>query len=110
MRTAAGRKAETHVLGESDVDGIEGHDQIFGAIHLLEGRDDSGFATRRAQESAKDHDGLKRNAPSNLPNEVLVGSRVVYSHSLLVDQGHLVHVDRRGVSSLVSHLTGIGGK
>lgn len=54
--------------GESEVDGVEGYDEIFGIVYLFKGIDDTRLT-------------------SDIPSELLVWHAVSRAHSLLVDDG-----------------------
>lgn len=80
MSTAHSEISYQDLLWKSEIDSIEGYDQVFGVIHLLKCTNDTEFATDR-------------------PSKVLMGHSILKTHALLVNPWQVVFVHSREIVS-----------
>ncbi len=70
------------------IDGIEGHQEILRAIHLLKGVDDARFRADR-------------------PDKIFVAGTIWEQHAFLVDDRQFIWMHGRGISAIIPETTGI---
>ena len=81
-------RIDGYSLRELNVDGIKRNNEIFIIVDLLEGINDTRFA-------------------SNAPNKVLMRETIVQTHTLLIENGQVVLLYTRRIVSVESELAGL---